>query len=424
MRVQSGILAVMDTLDTATLAWLASAAGQAVLAELATRPLHPADLLREQTRLRATLPPAYARAALEQAVLRRHARPKIAHAERLYFTREALEQATSTPVAQHRATRFAAFTHLADVGAGIGGDALCLAAARPDRYITAIERDPLRAALLQMNVAALGLAQQVAVRIADVVATPEALPSADALFCDPGRRSGGRRSFTLSGYQPSLAQVLGWRTQPPQIAHMGIKLAAGVDLEAVAALAPQPHEIEFVALDGELKEAVLWCGELAQTRRRATLLHRTDPDSFQVTTHTLTPDTPRPLPATAEPAALLYEPDPAVIRAGLVAELAVRLHATLLDPQIAYLTAPHATPTPFARAWRILEWLPFQLKQVRARLRALDAGAVTVKKRGSPLDTDALARQLSGSGSHPLVLVLTRLHNRPIVLICEPFGAG
>jgi hypothetical protein len=74
--------------------------------------------------------------------------------------------------------------------------------------------------------------------------------------------------------------------------------------------------------------------------------------------------------------------------------------------------------TPFARSWPVLEWLPFQLKRLRARLRACNAGPVTVKKRGSPLDTDALARQLSGSGSRSLVVVLTRLHSQPIALIC------
>jgi hypothetical protein len=121
----------------------------------------------------------------------------------------------------------------------------------------------------------------------------------------------------------------------------------------------------------------------------------------------------------AEPAAFLYEPDPAVIRAHLVAELAHELGAAQLDAQIAYLTSDQQIVTPFARAWRVLEWQPWQLKRLRARLRALDAGSVTVKKRGSPLDTDALARQLSGKGSRPLVVTLTRLQEQPIAIICE-----
>jgi hypothetical protein len=123
--------------------------------------------------------------------------------------------------------------------------------------------------------------------------------------------------------------------------------------------------------------------------------------------------------ALAPPSAYLYEPDPAILRARLVATLAEQLGAAQLDPQIAYLTADQAIATPFARCWRVLEWLPFSLKRLRARLRALDAGAVTVKKRGSPLDADALARQLSGAGARPLVVVLTQAQGKPVALICE-----
>ena len=126
-------------------------------------------------------------------------------------------------------------------------------------------------------------------------------------------------------------------------------------------------------------------------------------------------------PATtiSEPLAYLYEPDPAIIRAHLVADLAQEIGAAQLDAQIAYLTSAQLNKTPLARCWRVIEWLPFHLKTLRARLRALDAGAVTVKKRGSPLDTDALARQLSGVGARELVAVLTKCNDKPIVLICE-----
>ena len=74
-------------------------------------------------------------------------------------------------------------------------------------------------------------------------------------------------------------------------------------------------------------------------------------------------------------------------------ELVAAATPAQLDAQIAYLTGPELVATPFARAWPVITWLPFGLKALRARLRELSAGAVTVKKRGSPLDADALARQ-------------------------------
>ncbi len=389
-------------MDLEALHWLRAPDGQSLLAELAQRDIRDATLLAELQRLRVRYTPEQARAAVEQTLLRARARAKFSHADVMFFTREALEQATAEPVARHRAGRISSqgMTSVVDLGCGIGGDALALAAA--GLRVTAIDRDPLRVALAQANAAMLGLADRMTFVHADVVDAP---PHADALFVDPARRSGGRRVFDVSQYQPPLDRVFGWGEQTPALC---VKLAPGVPYQELAP--PFAHEIECVSHGGELKETTLWCGPFASVPRRATLLPAD-------VTLTAAPDMiTAPL---AEPAAFLYEPDPAVIRAHLVAEFAHEIGAAQLDPQIAYLTSDQHIVTPFARAWRVLEWQPWQLKRLRARLRALDAGSVTVKKRGSPLDTDALARQLSGKGSRPLVVALTRMQDQPIALICE-----
>lgn len=399
-------------MELETFSWLRAPAGQALLAELTASKLSEADVLNTLTRLRSRYDPELARAAVEQTLLRQRARAKFSQADQMYFTSEALEQASSQPVAEHRAARLAAYSHVADIGCGIGGDTLALA--RAGCRVSAVERDPLRLALARANAEVLGLDAHITWVQADVLDTPP--PAADALFCDPGRRAGGKRRFVAEAYEPPLSRVLGWRSHTPALA---VKLAPGIDTAELPA--DDTHELEFVSLDGELKEAVLWCGPLAHTRRQATLLRRAE---NAVHTATLTSAEEAPTAPLALPGLWLYEPDPAVIRAGLVAHLAQRLGAAQLDASIAYLTAPTLESTPFARAWRVLEWLPFQLKRLRARLRALDASAVTVKKRGSPLDTDRLAKQLRGSGTRPLVVVLTRVQGQPAALICEPLHSS
>ncbi|MEI7769362.1 MAG: methyltransferase domain-containing protein [Chloroflexales bacterium] len=392
-----------------TLAWLQSPPGHALLADLAGREIVDADVLGELTRLRRSHPPEQASAAVELALLRRRAAAKFPAAARMFFTREALEQASAAPVAAHRAGRLSAYAQVADLCCGAGGDALALAAA--GAQVIAVDRDELRLALAAANAAALGLSARISCERRDLLA--EAPPAAGAVFCDPGRRAGGRRRFHVEEYEPPLAHLRSWRADTPALA---VKLSPGVDL---AELPEGGTEIEFVSLNGELKEAVLWCGPLAQTRRRASLL-RTGDDG-QAHTYTLASDLPTsPASFILPPASFLYEPDPAVIRAGLVADLAGQIGAAQIDPQIAYLTSAGHTPTPLARAWPITSWQPFGLKRLRASLRELGAGPVTVKKRGSPLDTDALARQLSGAGPRPLVVVLTQHLGRPISIICDP----
>ncbi len=385
--------------------------GQALLGEAMRADLSDGARLRELERLRRRATPEQATAAYEIALLRRRAAEKFTDAGRLYFSREALEQASSEVVACHRAARYQRLfkqnpdSVVADLACGVGGDMLALARVAK---VIAIDRDPVRLAMATANAAASGLADRVRVIQADL--EHDAIPHADAIFFDPARRVNGRRVFSLADYQPPISMIERWRKDVPAI---GVKVAPGVDdteLESLGDL-----EAEFISVGGELKEAMLWFGPLApQPGRRAIVLANGTIASMFIPKEAQTPVVPL-----AEPASYLIEPDPAVIRAHLVAWLAAESGAVQLDREIAYLTAMKPLVSPLARSWRVIEWLPFALKRLRVRLRALDAGAVTVKKRGSPLDTTTLARQLSGSGSRPLVVVLTWITGRPAAIICE-----
>jgi len=116
----------------------------------------------------------------------------------------------------------------------------------------------------------------------------------------------------------------------------------------------------------------------------------------------------------------LYEPDGAAIRAHLVAEVAASVNGWLLDPRIAYITANTLTSTPWASCYEIVEEIPFSLKRVRHALRARNIGNVTIKKRGSAVDIERLRRDLRLSGEKSLTLILTRIADAPIALLCHP----
>jgi hypothetical protein len=113
----------------------------------------------------------------------------------------------------------------------------------------------------------------------------------------------------------------------------------------------------------------------------------------------------------------MYEPDQAVLRARLVRTLAVELGAYQLDPDIAYLTGDDLISTPFARVWVVEDWFPFGLKRLRAYLRARGVGRITVKKRGSPLQPEALIRDLRLKGEAEKVIFLSHLRGRPIIIV-------
>jgi hypothetical protein len=381
--------------------------GQQALQAALERSPKEQDFLAHFDALARRFPPGVARPALETAILRQEAQEKFPRADVMYFTREALEQASSWEVSSYRVQRYRPFEALADLGCSVGGDTLALAALAPT---LGIDLDPLRLGMAQANLQAMGLHGQALFLQADVT---EGLPICSrlhrsgcpmALFFDPARRSQGKRVFTVDAYQPPLHTIRGWLERFPAL---GVKISPGVRLEE---LQGYEAEVEFISSKGELKEAVLWFGALKGARRRATLLPGV---------HTLaSAGEGSPVLGVREPGAYLYEPDPAILRAGLVTDLGAMLDATQLDTSIAYLTADRALDTPFARRWAVEDWLPFGLKRLRAYLRERDIGRVVVKKRGSPLEPEALIHELHLKGNEERVIFLTQLRGKPIVIVC------
>ena len=393
-------------MDLDTFHWLLGDAGQRLLSQAMASDLSDAGRLTTLSALRKSATPAQAAAAYETAWLRHRAVSKFAHADHMYFTREALEQASGERVGRYRAGYFAPFEAVGDLCCSIGGDAIVLAAQNPHAVVHAVDIDPLRLAMAAQNAQAYGVGERIYWIEADLTQTQ--LPKLQAAFFDPARRAGNRRAVQLADYVPPVELVHRWRRDVPFI---GVKVAPGITDAELDAL--KPAQVEFISVDGDMKEATLWFGDMESTGRRATLLRQgAPPISLDGTA-----DAERP--RLSAPQAYLYEPDPAILRAHLVAQVALDLGAAQLDEHIAYLTSAQFTPTPLARCWRVLDWLPFNLKPLRAKLRQMDAGPVTVKKRGSPVDTDALARQLSGHGSRMLVVVLTQAEGRPVAMICE-----
>lgn len=384
---------------------LLTPAGQEALQAAAVLQPREADFLTHFQTLQRSYPDEPARAALEIAILRGEAGAKFPFAEKMYFTREALEQASAWQVATYRAERYRLFDLALDLGCSVGGDTLALAGAA---VTLGIDLDPLRLLMARANLAALGLEMRAALLQADLSQELplSRLPGKVGMFFDPARRAGGRRVYSVRAYQPPLEIIRQWLIGTPAL---GVKISPGVRLDE---LSGYEAEVEFISLAGELKEAVLWFGPLRGPTRRATVLPGP---------HSMTGSGERLPPLLSEPGAWLYEPDPAILRAGLVRTLGQQLGAAQLDPDIAYLTAAEWQPTPFARAWQVEDWFPFGLKRLREYLRVRGVGRLTVKKRGSPLQPEALIRELRLQGEAERTLFLTHLRGRPVAIVAMPY---
>jgi SAM-dependent methyltransferase len=375
---------------------LSSPLGQRLLREAMAADPSPAGSLRLAEALRVRYPAELVAAALTLAELRVRARAKFSRAERMWFTREGLEQASSELAAGHRARRCAAAAVVADLCCGVGGDLLALAR---QSQVRAVDLDPLHLRMAGLNARVYEVGDNVRLEQGDV--REVGLDGVDLVHVDPARRQGGRR-LRPGVSQPPLAWCL---ALSERVAKVVVKAAPGLP----TGLVPPGWELEFVAEGRDLKEAVLWSPALATTERRATLL----PEGSTLSSE------PGPAVPSAAPGAYVVDPASAVTRAGLVEELARSLAAWKLDDRHAFISCDAPVRTPFGRTLRVEASLPWSLRQLRARLRQLGVGAVDLRKRGSPVDVERLRRQLDLDGERRMTVLLTKVLGRPWVLLCE-----
>ncbi len=436
-----------EAINAQSVDFLLSPAGRAAAHDLRDADLGEGQTLPLLGELRQRFAADEAGALLALARLRQRAQTKFGLlATSMFFTGEALEQATAQGVADHRAAWIDAHAPtgpLLDLGCGIGGDLLALARRRP---IVAYERDPLRLALARANLEAAGLAERVEFRQADWTLPAErdrlatsSFGASVAAFVDPARRVNGRRVFRLRELQPPIEAILPLRQQ---VALLGVKVmpsVADAEIDALPADGSGPvgtWRVEFVSHERTCKEAVLWWqarpeeGQPAGGARRWASVCGADGVWRRIDSG----GAPPPL-GDLYAGQLLYEPDPAVIRAGAFAELCAQLGAHLFDPQIAYLVAnaPPASTNqaegdalPFVQPFRVLEVHAFGLKRLNARLRSLDVGRLEIKKRGAPIEPETLRPRLKLNAQSPraAVVFLTRRGDEPLMILGERASPG
>ncbi|WP_068466953.1 class I SAM-dependent methyltransferase [Kocuria varians] len=383
--------------------------------------------------------PELVSAALTQSRLRDRARTKFGEfAQHMVFTQDGVEQATRWSVAALHAQRFAqaGVRHVVDLGCGVGADSLALAAL--DRTVTAVELDPLTAAVATVNLTGWPDARVVCADAETLDLDGLEAGPADGVWLDPARRASAdgrtRRIFDPEAFSPPLSFVTALADTGLAV---GAKLGPGLPHEHVPATA----EAQWVSDHGDVVEAVLWFNTVRRpdVARAALVLGRgpgpaasssepaEDHDAAGAAAE-LTSDSwhsPAPEGELLGPVGrYLYEPDGAVIRAGLVTDLAQRMGAHLVHPTIAYLSSDELVRTPLARAYEVREVLPHTVKVLKKWVREHDVGTLEIKKRGTDVTPEQLRKQLAPRGSARATLVMTRVQNsqrqRRVVLAVDP----
>jgi hypothetical protein len=349
-------------------------------------------------RLRGAVGPPRTAALLELWEARRRAASKFPRSDELFFTRKGLEQSTDVWIAAWKAQRFRGRSSTVDLGCGIGGDLMGLAA---ESATIGVDCDPVSAHFARCNIVRIGL--QAGLRVARV---EELDPwEFDGWHCDPDRRTSTRRTTRVQFSAPSDFWIDRWRAALP---HGAIKLAPAAGVPPNWCVG----EREWIESRGECRQQLVWFGELARNPglHTATLVPvQGEPATFsgppngqsERTDSFAGRDASRgPMPK------YLFEPTPSILAAKLTRAFAREYELEWFDPAPVMLCGDAPRRHPLLQSFEVLEAIPFDRKRLVELLRHLDGGTIEVKTRGVRVDAMRAQEMLRLDGSRPLTVLL------------------
>ncbi|MBL6910028.1 MAG: hypothetical protein ISR34_06385 [Pirellulales bacterium] len=344
-----------------------------------------------QKKLRKEFPPELVREAVSLYETRQRGRERLPHADHLWLTRTGLEQATTWDVAVHKAKRFKDQSTMADLCCGIGIDTAALS---KNTSVLAIDSSSSMVRRATWNSEILGNPSQVTGEVDDVTCREW---TDWFVHADPDRRGDRPRPTRhLEAYLPDIQ----WMQRLIETARGGA-IKVGPASNWPQHFATGSCEIELISLAGECREATIWFGELAgQLSRRATNL---------TTGESLAGDPSLASRKIAPIDAFICEPDPAVIRAGLLETLAENHGFSRIDYEEEYLTASQKPQTSLVTPFAVEAVLPAGLKHVRRYFIKQPRHHYEIKCRRLSVDVESVRRRLPVGDGQPATVIFCLL---------------
>jgi len=313
---------------------------------------------------------------------RHHARAKFSRAARMFFTRETLEQATSEQVSFFKAKHYFAGEECVDLCCGAGGSTIGMA--REAAAVTACDIDPLHLKMAEKNVEVYDGLQACTFLRLDVT---EEIPPGRVYHFDPSRRESGIRAGLSEIYVPPLSTVERILDRSPDVV---VKVSPLFFIEQNA-----PYSADVISFRGEVKEILLCHGRFRRDGTRAVLLPEEE---------ILCAGSPVEEGEGTGVHGYIYDPDPAVVKAGMVPVLAARLGLEVIVPGVRYLTSDRLVASPWVKPFAVEEVFPFSYRHVNRYLKRKGIGRISVKCKDSPVKAVSITKKIKPRGKEEAAL--------------------
>ena len=286
---------------------------------------------------------------------------KHSKAKKLHYRDEDIRWATSEVAAAYRAERLKCKV-IVDIGCGIGFQSFAFA--KTCKKVYAIEIDQEKITLAEKNAKILGWKNIEFIpgdALSDKVISQ--LKEVEIVFCDP-ERSPEEKQRNVATIKPSIPELLK--------RYSAITENIAIEFPPQITEIPFDCEREYLSVDGALNRLTLYFNGLKKSERSAVILPRKEK---------LCSDEEASLKKTEMLEEYLYEADPAVVKADLLAELSEKTAAKLYGRgKNVFFTSDKKIQSPFFKnSFRVVEMCAQEEQEIIAALQKHKAGKVILR---------------------------------------------
>lgn len=353
------------------------------------------------------------RAIAEQIELRKKAIRKFPELsdKDIIYEKKSFEQSSSEITAKFKHGLISG-GKIIDLTGGMGIDAFYLAENFKEYHYCDI--DNLTCKIFGYNLGIIGNSGNIEIHNADSIEKLKEFPGKyfDWIYVDPDRRAGGKRSVDLNYCSPDLpGNVDLFRAKSKK---MMVKLSPAFDLTEAKRLFADLSQYIVVSVENECKEVLL-------------IIDYEHPENdILITAAVLNGDEvkliksyQKEIPGRNVSAVMKYffEPDPAIIKAGLTQSLAGQLKLSFVNNEVDFLTGETLQEDFSGRSFIIKTVLEFKPETVKKYLKENGIIKANIAKRAFPITVDEFRNKFKLKEGGEDYLFLTKNNRNELVIV-------
>jgi len=335
----------------------------------------------------------------------------------LYPKKVSMEQCSSSQTADYKAS-LGEGKSFADLSGGFGVDTIALAQNFEKGFY--VEPQEELCELFQHNSKALGI-NNITIAQNTMENFIDEMEAVDVIYLDPSRRDvHGRKVVALEDCVPNLLE---WKSVLLEKCNtLMVKLSPMIDLHQTLRALPETCAVNVIAVNGECKEVVCLLNEKTVTDVQVVAidLHNNNNTLFNTTLRT---ERTAPLSIASQIGTYLYEPNAAVMKAGIFHSISQQFQVQKLEKNTNLFTSNELREDFPGRIFRIEAIHEFHPRKTAKELSHLESASIAV--RNFPLSAEELRKTLKIKDGNAWFLFGCKVWDgRKVVVMCSKMAVG